>query len=404
MIAVSLLDSLLRFRIRTEVSKNEVLVGRAVVVREQRIVDRSEQLRITVKCTVHELDQDLADIRVIVENVIRAITAVMLKIDDLIRGQTEDERVLLADFLYDLNVRAVHGSERRSAVQHELHISGTGRLLGCCRDLLGYIRCSENDLAVGDLVILDEDDLQLVVKGRIIVDGLCDRVDQLDDQLRDLIACRCFRTENECSRIELHSRILEQLIPEVHDVQDIQELSLVLMQTLDLNVEDRVRIDIHAVMLVDIVRKALLVAQLNAHELLLRLLVVDEETKLRNLGEICDPLLADLVGDPGSKLRIAVEQESSLCDTIRLIAEFLRHHVIEILQNVLLKDLRVKRCNAVDRMAADDREIRHADLTVIDDAHIFELFTPAVRIFLAHFIFKAAVDLLRDLVDTRKKA
>ena len=237
-IAVSLLDSLLRFRIRTEVSKNEVLVGRAVVVREQRIVDRPEQLRITVKCTVHELDQDLADFRVIVENIIRVITAVMLIVDDFIGGQTEDERVLLADFLYDLNVRAVHGSDRRSAIQHELHISGTGRFLGCCRDLLGYIRCRENDLAVGDLVILNEDDLQLVMKGRIIVDGLRDRVNQLDDQLRDLIACRCFCTENKCSRIELHSRILEQLIPEVHDVQDIQELSLVLMQTLDLYVED----------------------------------------------------------------------------------------------------------------------------------------------------------------------
>ena len=73
---------------------------------------------------------------------------VVLMINDLLGGQAEDECILLSDLLHNLNVRAVHRAECQRAVQHQLHVRGSGRFLGSSRNLLGDIRCREDQLRV----------------------------------------------------------------------------------------------------------------------------------------------------------------------------------------------------------------------------------------------------------------
>ena len=53
--------------------------------------------------------------------------------------------------------------------------------------------------------------------------------------------------------------------------------------------------------------------------------------------------------------------------------------------------------------AADDRKVSHADLSVVNDRHSADLLVVA-RISLLDLGNEAAVDLLNDLVNTRKKA
>ena len=55
----------------------------------------------------------------------------ILIVDNLLCGQTENKGVLFSNFLNDLHVCTVHGSQSRSAVQHELHVTGTGSLFTC---------------------------------------------------------------------------------------------------------------------------------------------------------------------------------------------------------------------------------------------------------------------------------
>ena len=76
------------------------------------------------------------DIRIVVVDLHGVITAVVLIVDDLIRGKSEDKRILRADLLDDLHVGSVHGSQRQRTVEHELHVTGSRRLLAGGRNLL----------------------------------------------------------------------------------------------------------------------------------------------------------------------------------------------------------------------------------------------------------------------------
>ena len=59
--------------------------------------------------------------------------------------------------------------------------------------------------------------------------------------------------------------------------------------------------------------------------------------------------------------------------------------------------------NAVDRITGDDCQMGHLDLSVIDDRHLRDLILIA-RILLLNLEQEPAVDLLDDLIDTRKQS
>jgi len=62
----------------------------------------------------------------------------------------------------------------------------------------------------------------------------------------------------------------------------------------------------------------------------------------------------------------------------------------------------VKLRNTVYREAADDCKVSHADLSVVNDRHSADLLV-VTRISLLDLGYKTAVDLLNDLVNTRKQ-
>ena len=98
-----------------------------------------------------------------------------------------------------------------------------------------------------------------------------------------------------------------------------------------------------------------------------------------------------------------MKQETSLCDTVCLVVELLRHHLIEVLQLLFLQDLGVQSCNTVYRVACSDCQVCHLHLSVVDDRHLADLLLVA-RISSLDLLHKAAVDLFDDLVYTRKQS
>ena len=68
-----------------------------------------------------------------------------------------------------------------------------------------------------------------------------------------------------------------------------------------------------------------------------------------------------------------MQKESSLCNTIGLIIELLRTHLIEVLQLSLLQNLRMQLCYTVYRERTGDCQMCHLNLSVIQDRHILNL-------------------------------
>ena len=178
------------------------------------------------------------------------------------------------------------------------------------------------------------------------------------------------------------------------------------MQTLDLYVKDRAGINFDSVVLKDVVGKTDLILVLDVEEFLPGLLVIRIDSEFFHAGQVGDPLVADVIGNPVCQQRVAVQQETSLGNTVGLVVELLGEHLVEVLQLAVLEDLGVQACNAVDRIACHDGHVCHADHSVVDDTHAADLFVhiyAGIVIGLVDLGLKAAVDLLDDAVDTGKK-
>ena len=408
LILVGFADIMLRLDVRPEIRKDEIAVGGIhALPLEKAVVQRTEKLGILRGIgAVYKLDQNLADLLIFVEDAHGIVAAVLLVVHDLLGGKTEDEGVLFAHFLDDLDVGAVHGAESDRTVEHELHVACSGSFLTGRGDLLGNIRCRDDDLSVGDLVVFDEDDLDLVVDGLVVVDDIRDGIDQLDRQLGGLVAGRSLCAENKGVLGDIQRGILLDLVVQIHDMKDVQQLPFILVQTFYLNVEDGSGIDLDAVVLKDVIRQTDLVFILDIQEFLPGSLVIRIYPEFLHSGEVCDPLVSDVIGDPVRQQGVAVQQETPLGDAVGLVVELLGEHLVEVLELTVLEDLCVEPGNAVDAVTGDDRHIGHTDLTVIDDAHAaLFLFDVGAGILVnsGDLRLEPVMDLLHDLVNAGKE-
>ena len=342
----------------------------------------------------------MTDILIGIEQLRRIIAALILQCDNFLCTHTKDKCVFFANFF---NVCSIHGSQSHSTVQHELHVTGSRSFFGSCGDLLRYICCCKDPLCVGYTIIFDKYYFQFSIDRSIIIDHISHRVDQLDGQLCSHISGSCFCTEDKGSRIEIHIRMLFDLVIQVHYMKDIHQLSLILMKSLNLYIKDGTRIDINVVVLFDIFCQTHFVLVFDIHELMLCFLIIHIQSQLFDLRQISDPLVTNMSSYPFCQQRIAVKQETSLGNTIGLVVELLRHHLVEIFQFLFLQDLCMKSCNTIYRISCDNCKMSHLNLTVHDNRHLLD-FLIVARILLLNLINKSAVDLLYDLVNTRKQS
>jgi len=185
-------------------------------------------------------------------------------------------------------------------------------------------------------------------------------------------------------------------------MKDVKLLSLVLMKSLNLNIEDRVRIYIDTIVFLDVLSQTNLVLVLNVHELLLSLLVCCVLLQTFKYRKICDPAVADLLCSPVSKQWVCMEKESSLCNTVCLVVELLRTHLVEITKLTLLQDFCMKFSNTVYGVRSGDSKVSHLNLTIIEDSHAANLILVA-RIHIFNLKNESTVDLIYDLIYSRKK-
>ena len=116
------------------------------------------------------------------------------------------------------------------------------------------------------------------------------------------------------------------------------------------------------------------------------------------------PTVADGVRDQLRESGIAKRDEASRGDAIGHVTEFLRPELGEIPHDGLLEQLGVKLRDAVDRVAGDSGEIRHAHVprpAFIDERESRDPSVVAGK-FRPHIVKKSAIDFVNDFQVARQ--
>ncbi len=102
---------------------------------QQCIAQRSKDPRLVVAEIIGRNQvQCCAGLRLVVVMPMRVVPAAT--VFDLIRGQAEQEEIVLAGLLGHLDRRAVAGAERQCPVHHEFHVAGAAGFITGSRDLV----------------------------------------------------------------------------------------------------------------------------------------------------------------------------------------------------------------------------------------------------------------------------
>ena len=288
---------------------------------------------------------------------------------DLLHGVTEDILVVPASLLGDLHVGAVQGTQGHSAVEHQLHVAGAGSLGAGRRNLLGNVGGGDDVLGIGAVVVLDEDHLNLVSHGGIAVDHPGNPVDVADDGLGIHIAGSRLGAEDIGGGLEVGQTALLQTEVDVHNGQNVHQLALIQVQTLDLHIEHEVGVQHDALVLGDDMAQLLLLLPLDGVELG-HGLVVDMVFQAPDQLQILQEVAAHLGADHLRQLRIAQAHPAAGGNAVGLVLEPLREGVVPILEAVVLQNLGVDLGDAVDVGANIHGQVGHMGHVVLDDEQV----------------------------------
>ena len=120
-------------------------------------------------------------------------------------------------------------------------------------------------LCGGDVVILYEDDADDVLGVRVVINQVCDGVDELNNRLGAVVARRGLGTKDESTLRHGFALVLDAEV-EVKDVEGVHQLALVLVQALNLHVKDGIRVDFSVLVVVYPLRKVALIGLLDGDQ------------------------------------------------------------------------------------------------------------------------------------------
>ena len=321
------------------------------------------------------------------------------KLVNLVAVKTEDVDVVLAAGLVDLYVSTVHSTHSNRTVHHKLHTAGTAGLLTCKRDLLGDISRRNKHLCKRYVVLLHKYDLDLVTGKGISLKLLREEPDKLDKLLRHNVAGSSLTAEDEGLGRNIRIGIIHNLGIKRHNLQHVKELTLVLVHSLDLYVEDRVGINTLARLIVCIISEVFLIVMLDIGNSVENCRIVLILGKSDKLASVILEALADNLAKKLGKCGVGVVEPSSVNYAVGNVGELPGSHLIEIVEDGLLKNIAVKLGNAVYGVRADDRKVCHSYLVVSNDSHTGDS-VPVTGIEVPEISGKSAVDLVYDHKDS----
>ena len=251
-------------------------------------------------------------------------------------------------------------------------------------------------LCRGDVVVLNEGDLQATVHVRIVVDLVRDSVDELNDGLRANVAWGGLGTEDEHARWHVQRWVFLDAVVEIQDVERVEKLALVLVQTLNLGIEDGVRVHRNTLAVLQPGGEVLLVLVLDVENLTQHGLVVSKLFELSELVQVGDPgVRTRQASQQCRQARVALVEPAARGDSVGLVVEALRPDIVPVLQRFALNDFRVQGSHTVDGVRGVAGDPRHVDAAVGNRRHVVNL--ALVEAALRQVFAEAAVNLTGDL-------
>ena len=115
----------------------------------------------------------------------------------------------------------------------------------------------DDDLGEADAVIRDVNNFNQVADTGVIVDDFGNVVNQSDDFLRHVIGGSGFTGKDEHARLPIKIGVFQDFVVAVNNVHHVQCLTLVLVDTFDLNVEKCIGVNFDVQLGFDVFGKAL---------------------------------------------------------------------------------------------------------------------------------------------------
>ena len=278
------------------------------------------------------------------------ISVCVVQVDDFIGGFTECIDVFLTDKLGNFNIGTIICTKCDCTIQHELHITCTGCFLGSKRNLFGNIGSRDSKFSLGNVVVFNHDNLEIPGYFRIVIDQLTQTQNGMNNTLCLIVGWSCLTTEYNRNRTGWDVACFDLKVF-VDDIQNIHLLTFVFMHSLDLNIDDGIRIDIDVLAFLHILSKADLVIVFDFIQTIQEPFVIVMVKQSFQLVCILSPFCTDHLIKQGCKSRVAVHDPSSECDAVGLVVELGWIDIIEWLEFLIFEDFRMQRSYPVNGVA-----------------------------------------------------
>merc|ERR1719321_1822587 len=268
------------------------------------------------------------------------------------------------ELLGNLDVGTVHGAQDEATVHRELHVGCPRGLSPRRADVLAELAPRDDHFCQRHVVIGEENELEQPAEIGVVVHHVAHGRDELDDALGQVVAGRSLAPYDadpgHLLRTLLRGHFLELGVP-VDDAEHVQNLSLVLVDALNLDIIQGVSTHLFARDLKDLLLQAELVFGLHLAPLRLKVGVLRAALQALEQGHVRDPLLRpELLREQCPETRVAEGQPPALGDPVGLVLELLGPHIVELLEDGLLDEAAVDGGHPVHSVRGNQREVGHA--------------------------------------------
>lgn len=230
--------------------------------------------------------------------------------------------------------------------------------------MFAEVRSRADNFGLAHVVVGNEDDLEKVTNVLVIVHNCPNAVDQVNDLLRHPVPWSSLATENGDARelllplLGLHG--LEGQVT-VNDAKDVELLTLVLVDTLDLNIKQGSWVYRNAVCGLDKLRKADLVGVLDLIPLFAEVLIFCKLLNAVQQSKILEEFMAANLGC--NELRqsgVGLVKPTTGSDAVGHVGELVRTvNLHKVFEDSCLNEVRVQLSDTVDLVRSDNGQEGH---------------------------------------------
>ena len=319
------------------------------------------------------------------------IVALRFQCLNLLHGMTEDKDIFFTDFFSNFDICAIQRTDSERTIKSQFHIARARSLFPSSRDLLRDIRRRDQHFRRRDTVIRQEHHFQLVTHFWIVVDHFSHFIDRKNNVLRQIVARRGFRPEQEHTRYAVSLRVFANLFVQRQNMQQIQVLPFVLVQTFNLDVENCLRVDFNTSTRFYKLCQTNFIRLFDFAILLAEFRVISEFFQINQLIEIVSPLFFQRFIQQRRQCRVALFDPATRSNTISDVMEFVRPQLVVFREQIFHHQIRVQRRHAIHRKAANHTHIGHTNLFVMYHRQ-FRPYRLVARPGLFHQLLKAVID------------